>query len=193
MCRDAPEPLSITAGDTVAWTRALGDYPASAGWTLNYTLAAATVLDAEEPITFVAATGVDGISYAVNVPASATVNWAPGRYLLAGYVVNSAIPPQRFTVARGSIQILPNPVLASATTHAQRALSLIEAALEGRLPRGLEDTTIDGQQLVRMAIRDLAALREKYRAEVYNERRAAAAAAGVSTRRTISVAFVGSR
>ena len=32
------EPTSITAGDSVAWTRSLSDYPASAGWSLAYTL-----------------------------------------------------------------------------------------------------------------------------------------------------------
>jgi hypothetical protein len=30
------EPVRITAGDTVAWTKALPDYPASAGWVLKY-------------------------------------------------------------------------------------------------------------------------------------------------------------
>jgi hypothetical protein len=76
------------------------------------------------------------------------------------------------------------------TTHAQRMLALIETALEGRIPRGLENTIIDGQQLDRIPLTQLHALRQKYRAERANEIAAVNAAAGTPVRRTIGIRFV---
>ena len=76
------------------------------------------------------------------------------------------------------------------TTHAERMLALIEAALEGRIPRGLESTNIDGQQIDRIPIVQLETLRQKYRAERKGEIAAANAAAGIRPRRTIGIRFV---
>ena len=75
------------------------------------------------------------------------------------------------------------------TTHAERMLALIEAALEGRIPRGLESTNIDGQQIDRIPIAQLHALRVKYRTERASEIAAANAAAGIRPRRTLSIRF----
>ena len=175
MCSADPEPQTITAGDSLAWTRAFADYPASAGWTLSYGAAG------PQAINFVATAATDGASYRVAVTPTATAGWLPGRYLWSAYVTRSTPTAERHTLCRGTFQVLPDPAAtALALTHAQRALALIETALEGRIPRGLEDTTIDGQQITRIPIRDLYALKEKYRAEVANLERVAAAAAGVA-------------
>lgn len=64
-------------------------------------------------------------------------------------------------------------------------LALIEAALEGRVPRGLESTTIDGQQITRIPIVQLHSLRQKYRAERLNE-----TALTTGRSRTIGIRFV---
>jgi hypothetical protein len=58
--------------------------------------------------------------------------------------------------------------------------------MEGRIPRGLEETIIDGQTLIRIAIPELSKLRDKYRAEVKAEQNAARVAAGQSSRPTLS-------
>ena len=60
-----------------------------------------------------------------------------------------------------------------------------EAAIEGRIPQHLTDTIIDGQTLIRLPLDRLFELREKYRAEVLNERAAQLGGAGLNRRRTI--------
>lgn len=182
-CSANPIPATISAGDSFAWPVALSDYPASAGWTLHLGAACTSpvgtiLLDAQ----------ASGDGYVFNVTAGTSAAWLPGRYLFALYVTGNG--GQRITVSRGSLQVIPDPAAtAVALDHAQRALGLIEAALEGRIPRGLEDTTIDGQQINRMPIRELHDLREKYRAEVAGIERAAAAAAGIQPRTMIYVRF----
>ena len=176
-------PATITAGDSLAWSVTLSDYPASAGWTLNY--GAACTSPQASAITFAAE--ANGDSYAVALDPDTTAEWLPGRYVWSAYITGNG---QRHTVARGLFEVLPDPAAtAVALGHAQTALNLIQAALEGRIPRGLEDTTIDGQQLTRMPIRDLYDLGEKYRARVKNLERAAAAAAGIKPQTTIYVRF----
>ena len=76
------------------------------------------------------------------------------------------------------------------TTHAQRMLLLIESALEGRIPLGLETYTIEGQSIGKMPISQLASLRQKYRQERQLEIEAAAAANGTRPRRRIGFKFV---
>lgn len=187
MCSGS-EPQTITAGDSLAWTRALTDFPASAGWTLHY--GAACTSPVANAITFDATTATDGTSYQVTVTPDQTAAWLPGRYLWSAFVTRDTPTAERHTLFRGSFTVLPDPAAtAVALGHAQRTLTLIEAALEGRIPRGLEETTIDGQQITRIAILDLHTLRQKYRTEVMDLERAAAAAAGVRGASTLYVRF----
>lgn len=75
-------------------------------------------------------------------------------------------------------------------THAARMLALIESALEGRIPAGLEYSTINGQSIARIPISQLSALRDKYYNEVVAERNAALAASGQGNRTTALARFV---
>jgi hypothetical protein len=74
-------------------------------------------------------------------------------------------------------------------THAVRMLALIEAALEGRIPQGLELTIINGQNITRIPVSQLSVLRDKYLFEVQAEREAARIAAGLPSRRTTYARF----
>ena len=182
------EPSTITAGDSLAWSRTLTDYPASAGWTLHY--GAACTSPVANALTFDATVAADDTSYQVTIAPEQTAAWLPGRYLWSAFVTRSAPTAERHTLFRGEFQVLPDPAAtAVALGHAQRSLTLIEAALEGRIPRGLEETTIDGQQISRIRILDLHALRQKYRLEVMELERAASAAAGVKRSPMIYVRF----
>ena len=74
-------------------------------------------------------------------------------------------------------------------THASRMLALVEAALEGRIPQGLELTIINGQNITRIPVSQLSALRDKYLFEVQAEREAARIQAGLLSRRNIYARF----
>ena len=176
-------PATISAGDSFAWPVALSEYPATSGWSLHLGAACTSPVGS-----FVLDAQVSGAGYAFNVTTGTSAAWLPGKYVFALYVTGNG--GQRITISRGTLQVLPDPAaVAVALDHAQRALNLIEAALEGRIPRGLEDTTIDGQQINRMPIRELHDLREKYRAEVAAIARATDAAAGIQPRTMIYVRF----
>ncbi len=178
------EPTLIVAGDTVQWTKSLSDYPATDGWTLSYSfqLPGSTAT----PITFDA--DPDGANYAIEVDADDTADWAAGSYNWTSYVTN--VSDERHTVERGTVQIASDPTGVPGSTHATRTLAIIEAALEARLPRGLEMYTIDGQQVQKLTHEALSRLHDKYLAAVKAEQDAARVAAGLSSRRVSFARFV---
>lgn len=181
MPRATNEPSLITAGNSLAWFVSFPDYPPADGWTLSY--------DLTGPTTQLAPTTVNGTGYQVAVLATTTAAWTPGDCLLTAFVSRSG-GAERHVLYSVAAQILPNPVAAAPSTHAQRCLALIEAAMEGRIPRGLEETTIDGQMISRSPMAQLFDLHEKYGAKVKVEQEAAAcAAAGVQRRSQIVVRF----
>lgn len=171
------EPERITAGETVRWRKSLAEFPAGP-WKLKYTLQAAG------KVVITVATVADGTVHAVEADSS---HWAPGVYLLTGFVEAEG---KRHVVHRGTVSILPDPRWPIGSTHASRTLELIEAALEGRIPNGLESTNIDGQALNRIPITELHRLRDKYRREVKAEADALRAEAGQKIRRTVGIRFV---
>jgi hypothetical protein len=152
------EPCTIVAGDSVAWTKTITSY----GGTLTYSLQLFGSTDL--PITF-AASGAGPI-FSVTLDDSVTATWKPGRYIWTAYIADGV---DRHSVANGEVQVLPNPALAFGATHATRTLAIIEAAIEGRIPRGLETYAIDGQSIAKIPIEDLVRLRSIYADWVKNE------------------------
>jgi hypothetical protein len=153
------EPGTIVAGDSVAWTKTITSY---AG-TLNYSLQIFGSTAA--PILF-AATG-SGPDYSVNLAPGITAAWPPGRYTWTSYIDDGV---NRHSIAVGEMVILANPAVAFGGTHATRTLAIIEAALEGRLPRGLENYVIDGQSIAKIPLKTLAEMRSIYASWVGNEK-----------------------
>jgi len=92
------EPKRLTAGDTIAWTKALADYQASSGWTLHYRLINA---DGHLDITTTAA----GADHAVAVAAATSATWPAGIYTYSAYVTKAS---ERYTVGSGQIDIAAN-------------------------------------------------------------------------------------
>ena len=177
-------PATFPAGDSAAWPVSVADYPANAGWTLHLGAACTSPVVAS----FVVDAQASGAGYVFQIAAATSAAWKPGRYLFSLYVTGNG--GQRITVGRGQLSVLPDPAAqAVALDHAHRTLALIEAALERRIPAGMEETNIDGQMLGRIPTTVLSNLRDKYRAEVANLERVAAAAAGVPPQRTIYVRF----
>jgi hypothetical protein len=153
------EPSTIVAGDSVAWTRTITTYSGTLSYSLQF------FGSTDLPITF-SATGA-GPLYSVALDDSVTATWKPGRYIWTAYIADAT---DRHTVGGGEMQVLANPALAFGATHATRTLAIIEAAIEGRLPRGLETYAIDGQSIAKIGIEALVRLRSIYADWVKNER-----------------------
>mgnify|MGYP000532970256 CR=1 FL=1 len=180
-------PSSITAGDTVAWQIALADYPASAGWSLSYRLINAL---GKIDITSAAA----GDDHLVNVSAATSAAWVAGDYDLLGVVTKAA---ERYTVSTGRVTIKPN--LAALTTYDGRtperiALEALQSAYIDYLSNGqghVAEYEIAGR---RMKFRNAAEIWqqiEKLKREVAQEDQAARLAAGLPSRRRVTVRFGG--
>lgn len=92
------EPSRLTAGDTLAWTRTLTDYPASAGWVLKYRL-----INAAGKIDITAS--ASGADHAISVPAATSAAWLPGIYAWQSWVEKGV---ERYTQGTGQIEIARN-------------------------------------------------------------------------------------
>jgi len=179
------EPTTVTAGDTVAWTKTLADYPASAGWSLSYTL-----INAAAKIT-INASG-SGDDHAVSVAAATTANWSPGDYAWQSYASKAG---ERYTVETGRITVEKS--YAAQTTldtrsSARAMLEALEACYLAYLENGqghVAEYEIAGR---RMKFRNAAEIWqqiEKLKREVAAEDRAARIAAGLPSRRRVLVRF----
>lgn len=118
------EPSVVTAGDTLAWTKSLSDYSASAGWVLSYRLINAA---GKYDITATAS----GADHAVTVAAATSATYTPGWYDWQAVVTKAA---ERYTVGSGRMQVLPNLAAQSAgyddRSQARKILELLLTAYE---------------------------------------------------------------
>lgn len=119
------EPLTHTAGDTLAWRRDdLTDYPGSGGWALAYRLISGT---ASHTLAAVA----DAAGHAISASAATTAAWAPGTYTWVATVTHG--DGRRYTIGQGILTVKPN--LASVVGGmdlrgpARQALEAVDALL----------------------------------------------------------------
>lgn len=163
-------PAELRAGDTARWTRDLGDYPASQGWTLSYTLVTSTAAHSFSAT-------ANGDAFDVTVAAAVTAAWAAGHYQLQEYVAKSG---ERYTLATTPLRILPNLAAVvsglDVRSHARKVLDAINAWLEAKAPTAAS-FEIAGRKLQNYSLADLLALRDRYRAEVAREDQVAAGGA----------------
>ena len=155
----AYEPEKLTSGVTWKWKKTISDYPASE-WTLSYYLRK----DGIAISTFNAT--ADGDTFEATVTAGFSALFAAGVYDFIGIVTKGS---EKYVVFDGIVEVLPNPTASAAydpRTHARRVLDLIEAAMENRIPNGLENYTIAGRSLSKISIPDLRLLWEKYKQDV---------------------------
>lgn len=175
------EPLSETAGNTWRWTREFEDYPAST-WTLTYYFR-----NASDNFDIVAT--ASGDTHSVTVAKATTAAYAAGVYHWRAFVDDGT---SRFEVDSGTLTVNPDPTVASALdmrAHAEKVLDAIEAVIENRASKDQESYSIEGRSLSRTPIADLIKLRNKYRAEVANLRRAERIANGLGHRGRVLVRF----
>lgn len=178
------EPKTVSAGNTIQWTKSVSDYPADQGWVLSY--AFVSTVGNKFGVTATAS----GSEFLVTIAASTSAGYVAGTWTWQAYVSKAA---ERFLVDSGSMKILPD-YSAQATTldtrsHARRCLELIMLAMEGRLPDGLDGYSIGGVDIRMIGLAQLRELYDKYLSDVMSEDAADRIANGLGSGRNIYVRF----
>ena len=152
------EPTEITAGDNLAFTRTLPDYPASQGWILKYVLRGGA-----DPITFTSTPSGD--DHVIAVDAATTALWLPADYEAVGFAENGA---QRTAFYISHLTVLVNAEVkdpAELLTHAQKMIASLEGQLEKMAQDDIIDSSVEGTQIRREARKEIFQLRAKYKRE----------------------------
>jgi hypothetical protein len=190
---DTFEPTEIIAGDTLAWTKDLEDYPATDSWHLSYRLRGPKNID----IAWGTHVSADGSGFSISVPAATTASWVAGTYWLFGYVSNGS---ERYQIVKVQVTIQPDSQNASQSfdgrTHAKKALDAIEAAMLGIASREEQSYQIDiggkMRQLQFCSREELIKMRNYYKSEVESELRAERISKGLGGGGQIKVRFTSS-
>jgi hypothetical protein len=164
-----PEPLSVIAGDSLAWNRSFEEYPASAGWTLTYALNSAS----QRYIVADADVVADSDGFSVNIPSAETKLWVPGEYLWLA-VLQNAGTGARITGASGRVTVQPDVLDASAPidtrSREEVALENVRALLAGRASDGVLEYKIGDRELRRYSMNELMKLKSYLAGEVKRQR-----------------------
>jgi hypothetical protein len=163
-------PASITAGDTVSWTRDLAAYPRSAGWSLHYALVGMASVYAIQ-----ASAGSNADGFAMKVLATDSAGWAPGDYTVQEYATQ--VDGTRETVGISRITVLVNLALVGSAgtdtrSPARRIYQAISAVLEGRATEAELEVQVNGRTIKYIPVTDLLVLRNAMRIELANEHKA---------------------
>jgi hypothetical protein len=141
-------PEEFSAGTTVRYRKRFTDYPASAGWTLTLYLGG--------PSARAKTAAADEDDFVVTLAASDTGgDFVPGSYQAVERVSNEAGDVYQVDARRTNI----TPNLAEATDGSsqdwlERAIPVLRAHIEGRLPAGLESYQVAGRVVSKMPIKD---------------------------------------
>lgn len=157
------EPLSLYAGDTIAWQITVSDYPAT-GWTLNY--------NAVGSAGRFALTGIaDGDTHIISAASAITALYPAGDYALIKYVTNGT---EQITLERLPLTVLAN--LAAVTTATdtrttnEKALAAIDAMLLGIASDEQKRVRIGDTEIERFPRADLQRQRNDIALAVWRER-----------------------
>ena len=161
-------PSILVAGDTLAWTDSLADYPATT-WTLKYSL-----WKYGKAVVSIVATA-SGSDHAIAVTAATSKAYTPGEWQWTAYVEKgSGGTLERNTIATGRVTIKPDVSSASSSadlrTHAEIMLTAIEATLQGRATHADLSLAINGKTIQYMKPEELEKWRNVYRREVGKEK-----------------------
>jgi len=146
-------PAEFSAGTTVTLLRTMTDYPPGT-WTLTAYLAGPGVAQA---------VGVaEGTGHRLTFTAAVTTGLPAGVYTYVERV--SADGPVVHDVLSMRVTVLPDLATAAAgdlTGWAEKTLPIVEAAIAGRLPRGMDSFSIAGRAVSKIPIVELVSLRNK--------------------------------
>lgn len=158
-------PARLVAGDSLTLAIAVGDVPASEGWTVKLTL---QPIDGGTPTVVNATDGAAEWLLELTSAQSATLVTGPQRYHIA-----ATLGGERRTLAHGEIEVLPDPAQAGLDQRspARRALAAIDAVLEQRASEtDLKFVFEDGRSVEMMPHADLLRLRTHYARIVMREK-----------------------
>lgn len=183
MSAQTSTPSEIIAGDSIAWTITLDDYPASDGYVLSYALVKSGAL-----ISITSSASDD--DHAVSISATTTAGYSAGIYDYQAYVT---LDDDRYTVETGTITVKSNFATQSSgldtRSHAKKMLDAIDSLLEGKSVADVSSYSIAGRSLTKYSPTELMEWR-KYYAKLYlQEQRAAKRKAGKSTGSLVKVQF----
>ncbi len=153
-------PGDLIAGDSWRWDLSVSDYPATT-WT------ATAYFRGVGSINVVAT--ASGATHQFRATGAETSAVPAGVYR---YFVKVTDGTDTFTIDQGEVEVLPNAATATTQlqTHAEKALALVEALIEGRAVDGVEAATIFGRSWQKIPLAELLKMRAAYRAEVATRR-----------------------
>jgi len=162
-------PATLRAGDTIAWTESISDYPATGGWSLAFSLTAFG------KTTVVITATTSGSDYAISVLPAVTKTWVAGKYDWQAYVYKGTPPTftEKHTVEVGQVTILPDLTQATSSTDnrstAKKNLDMIEACLSGNTSPDIVNYSIGGRSLSRWSRQELFKERDIWKSEYQKE------------------------
>lgn len=177
------EPTEVIAGNTVAWTKDLSDYPADS-WTLNYYL--------RGPANINITATADGREHSISVSATTSFNWPEGLYTWKSFVSSGS---ERYLIEEGEITVKENPATSTRTFETKsvnrQILDALEATMLANAGRPESSYTIEaaGRTFHFYSHEDLILAIEKFRAFVKQEEDAKAIMRGENTGKNILVRF----
>lgn len=174
-------PTEMIAGDTWAWTRDLGDYPAGAWSSVWYFENAGKV--------FSVAGVASGTTHTATIAAATTAGYRAGKYRWRLVVTAAGV---RKSVEQGWLNVLADPAAAGTNdtrSNARVMLDNVEAYLKdpGNLVAG--SYALAGRSLSRWSRAELLVERDKLLAEVRSEESADRMAQGLGNPRRLYVRF----
>lgn len=165
----------LIVGDSLSVLDTYADYPASVGWVLKYRFVPRISGTA---IQLTAVAEVD--SYRITASSTTTASWIAGNYAWSKWVEKGT---ERQTLESGEIVFLPDPAQMAVGTdtrgHVEKVLANIEAMLEGKATKDVQEYTIADRQLKHYSIPELLVWRDRYKAQLANEKASAAGSKGL--------------
>ncbi len=182
------EPAVIVAGDTAEWQLYLPLYPAPA-WALSYSLRGE---GQGQYINFSETSNPPaGQQHLIQILPAVTIEWTPGLYKFQAYVTD-ATTTDRKTISWGNIEIKPDLFLADPgdpRSFNRRTRDILQLALDGRLPAGMEHYSIGGRAISKIPLTQLNMLLREYQDYVNQEENQEGIRQGKGDRNLIRTAF----
>lgn len=146
-------PATITAGDSVAITLTLADYPASDGWSVSWALAGPSVLTVTST--------ADDDDHLLDATIAETSALTAGLYQ---YRVRATLSTASYTIEKGTLTVEADLGTASDgdfTAWEETTLAIVEAALAGTIEGEMKMHMIAGRQVMTFTPAELMALRRQ--------------------------------
>ena len=179
------EPAVFRAGDTVKWKRSLDCYKASDSWVLKYAFRGTP---GEIDIT----ASADGDEHLVSISPTTSAAYSAGFYDVVGYVEKGS---DRHTIFTSRVEVLVDLSAAGSSydgrSHVKKTLDAIEAVLENRATKEIEESTIEGVAIKRISHENLIMFRQKYLQWYQQEQAAEKLKLGKGSGRVILTRFGG--